>query len=109
MAYDEHLVERIRACVADDDRVAERRMFGGVIFTVGGNIAVGASHTGALMVRLAVPDAEELAGPGVEPVVMQGRAMRGWLYVDSAAVEDDDDLADWVARGIQFAGTLPRK
>jgi len=44
------------------------------------------------------------------PFEMGGRgAMDGWLRVSSEAVEDDDDLARWVDRGLAYARSLPPK
>lgn len=40
---------------------------------------------------------------------MRGRAMAGWLLVDSAAVVGDDQLGQWVDRGVRFVRTLPPK
>ena len=46
MAYDEDLVMRIRELLAADVDVAEQKMFGGLAFLVGGNMAVAASGRG---------------------------------------------------------------
>ena len=40
---------------------------------------------------------------------MRGREMRGWLRVDAADVGDEPALAEWVARGVRYARTLPAK
>jgi len=40
---------------------------------------------------------------------MRGRAMPGWLRVDAADIEGDGALAEWVARGVGFARSLPAK
>ena len=46
MAYDEHLAERVRELVAVNEGVAEKRMFGGLAFLIGGHMSV--SVSGAL-------------------------------------------------------------
>ena len=46
MAYDEDLVMRIRELLAADADVTEQKMFGGLAFLVGGNMAVAASGRG---------------------------------------------------------------
>ncbi|HEX8100352.1 MAG TPA: RNA methyltransferase, partial [Actinomycetota bacterium] len=51
MAYDEELAERIRELIPDDTRPKEKKMFGGLAFLVGGNMAVAASGQGGLLVR----------------------------------------------------------
>ncbi len=110
MAYDEHLANRIREQLADHDAVTEKRMFGGLAFLLGGHMAVAASRTGGLLVRVDPEHGRQLvAGEGVEHMVMRGRAMDGWLLVDGEVVEGDHELAAWVARGEQFAEGLPPK
>ena len=51
MAYDEDLANRIRELIAGEADVTETRMFGGLAFFIGGNMAVAASGQGGLMVR----------------------------------------------------------
>jgi hypothetical protein len=40
-------------------------------------------------------------------MVMGGREMENWLYVDPGQVQTKRDLAPWVERGVAFAATLP--
>jgi hypothetical protein len=35
--------------------------------------------------------------------------MRGWLRVNGDRLETEEILADWVARGVSFARSLPAK
>jgi TfoX/Sxy family transcriptional regulator of competence genes len=110
MAYDEELADRIRELVANEPDVTERAMFGGLAFLVGGNMAVGASGQGGLMVRV---DREEtdalLAEPHARPFEMRGREARGWLRVEPGGLRTRDELAAWVARGVAYARSLPAK
>ena len=43
MPYDEELAERVRAVVAAEPALTEKRMFGGLAFLVHGHLAVAAS------------------------------------------------------------------
>jgi TfoX/Sxy family transcriptional regulator of competence genes len=105
MAYDTELAERIRELVATE-KVVEQAMFGGLAFLVNGNMSVAASGQGGLLVRVDPVAAESLLGDGVEPMVMRGREMMGWLRV---TVDSDEDLAEWVHRGVGYAKSLPPK
>ena len=40
---------------------------------------------------------------------MRGREMNGWLRVDAAGVESDEDLARWADIGVRYASSLPPK
>jgi hypothetical protein len=110
MAYDEELAERIRAEIAGEPNLTEMRMFGGLAFLVGGNMAVAASGQGGLMVRCAPEDtAALLQEPGAYEFEMRNKAMEGWLRVEAGAVDDDEALRAWVERGASYARSLPPK
>ena len=105
MAYDEQLAERIRGLVAGEAALTEQKMFGGLAFLVGGNMAVAASGQGGLLVHVDKADGEELIRTtSARPMEMRGREMAGWLRVEAG-----DDLADWVERGTAYARSLPAK
>lgn len=110
MAIDEELAARVRDLLADEPGVEEKRMFGGLAFLVNGNMAVGASGQGGLLVRVPPDDTESLlGGEGVTPMVMREREMRGWLRVSGEAVQTSDRLEAWVRRGAEHARSLPPK
>ena len=52
MPYDEALAERIRELVAGEVALTEQRMFGGLAFLIGGNMAIAASGQGGVLVRV---------------------------------------------------------
>ena len=110
MAYDEHLANRLRELLADQDAVTEKKMFGGLAFLLHGNMSVSASHTGGLLVRLdpEVTDAA-LRRPHVALMQMGGRTMEGWVTVDPEGLKTKRQLASWVARGVSYAKALPPK
>jgi TfoX/Sxy family transcriptional regulator of competence genes len=110
MAYDEDLADRIREIVTERDGVSEKKMFGGLAFLVHGNMAVAASGQGGLLLRVDPARSDKYVdGSTVDRMVMRGRAMDGWLRVDGAAIEEDDDLRSWVGIGVEYAGSLPPK
>ena len=110
MAYDEQLAHRVRGRLGTVDGVTERAMFGGLAFLVDGNMAVGLTGGGELMVRLG-PDAGDAAldEPYTRPFDMTGRPMRGWILVEAAGIATGAQLGAWVERGVAFARTLPPK
>ena len=52
MAYDENLADRIRELIAGEADLTEQKMFGGLAFLIGGNMAVAASGQGGVLVRV---------------------------------------------------------
>jgi TfoX N-terminal domain len=110
MPYDEELAARIREIIVGEPALSEKRMFGGLAFLIGGNMAVAASGHGGLMVRVDRAESDALAGATPARVVeMRGRPMRGWLYLEAADVGTAGELAAWVRRGVSFARSLPAK
>ncbi len=110
MAADEGLATRIRDLVAGGPDLTEQKMFGGVAFLVGGNMAVAASGQGGLLVRADPATADELVAAGsAERMVMRGRPMRGWLHVEPDALRTERQLATWVDLGMSYAASLPVK
>jgi TfoX/Sxy family transcriptional regulator of competence genes len=110
VAYDEKLAERIRALVGDEDGVTEQKMFGGLAFLIGGNMAIAASGQGGLLVRVDPAESDSVvASTNARPMEMRGREMRGWLRVDAGDVRTKRDLERWVKRGTAYARSLPPK
>ena len=110
MAYDERLAERIRGLVEDEHGLAEKQMFGGLAFLIDGNMSVSASGQGGLLVRVDPEQTDVLLDePHAQPFVMRGRPMDGWLRIEPAGLERDEDLERWVRRGVAYARSLPRK
>ena len=110
MAYDEELAHRIRELLAAESGLTEKKMFGGLAFLIGGNMAVGASGQGGILVRVDPEHSDSLvAATNARPMEMRGRQMQGWLRVDSDDVRTKRELAKWVERGASYARSLPAK
>ena len=110
MAYDEELADRIRELVAGVPSLTEKKMFGGLAFLVGGNMAVAASGQGGLLVRVDPDESDALVETTpARQFEMRGRSMRGWLRVGAADVATNDQLEPWVDRGVSYASSLPPK
>src|SRR3984893_14215012 len=108
MAYDTDLADRIRELLGPLRAVEEMRMFGGLAFLINGNMSVAVSGQGGLMGRAPPDDTEKLLGRAhVNPLVMAGREVRGWIRVDSDGVKTKRRLTDWVTRGVDYARSLP--
>ena len=109
MAFDEDLAGRTRAALGDVRGVTEIRMFGGLCFTVHGNMAVGVTGDD-LMVRLAPEEGEAaLARPGARPMDFTGKPMKGFVFVSADVLKTERMLQGWVDRGVAFASSLPPK
>jgi hypothetical protein len=110
MAYDEQLAGRIRDLIQARPGVVEKKMFGGVGWMLGGNMAVGVMSSGGLLVRMAPEEVDEaLTEPHVNEFGRPGaKPMKGFVIVDQEVL-DDATLAQWVDRGAARAQELPSK
>src|SRR5262245_4466154 len=106
MGADEDLIGRVRAALAGTAGVGEVRMFGGLCFTLNGNMVAGASKRG-LLVRVGKDrHGEALARPGARTMEMKGQPVAGYVYVDPPP-PDPQTLRDWLDLATAFVNTLP--
>jgi TfoX/Sxy family transcriptional regulator of competence genes len=110
VAYDEALAERIRELIGREPKLTEQKMFGGLAFLIGGNMAIATSGQGGILVHVDPAASEELsAKTDAYPMEMRGRTMKGWLRVDDEHVSTKRQLAKWVDLGTDYARSLPAK
>ena len=110
VAYDEELADRVRELVVSESGLIEKKMFGGLAFLIGGNMAVAASGQGGLLVRVDPAQSDKLvATTKARLMEMRGRSMQGWLRVDPEDLRTKRQLAKWVERGTTYASSLPVK
>lgn len=103
------LAERIRQVIGDDPNVGEIRMFGGICFTLNGNMLAGTMKDGSLLARVGEkqePDALKL--PGASRMNFTGREMKGFVIV-AENVLDEDALKRWLALASTYVGAMPPK
>jgi TfoX/Sxy family transcriptional regulator of competence genes len=110
VAYDEELADRIRGLLSGEPGLTEQKMFGGLAFLIGGNMAVAASSQGGVLVRVDPAQSDRLvATTDARLMEMGGRRMQGWLRVDQDDVRTQRQLAKWVKLGSTYARSLPAK
>jgi TfoX/Sxy family transcriptional regulator of competence genes len=110
MAYDEVLAGRIRDRIGAAPDLTEKKMFGGLAFLIGGNMAVAASGQGGILVRVDPEESDALvSSTPANPMEMRGRQMAGWLRLASGDIAADTALDEWVERGVGYARSLPAK
>lgn len=108
MPYDVEIAQRVHKALEDQESLSERKMFGGIAFMLQGNMCCGVTNDD-LMVRVGADGLEDaLDQPHARPMDFTGRPMKGFVFVDAAAL-GDEALRQWVQRGVTFAGSLPAK
>ncbi len=107
MAYDIELADRVRQTLVRRRGVREIKMFGGLCFTINGNMSVGIAGE-SLVLRLGERGASAaLQEAHTRPMDFTGKPMKSMIYVDPAGFETEQKLRDWVNRSVRFARSLP--
>ena len=110
MSYDEALAGRIRAVLSERDDVVEKKMFGGLCFLHHGNMLVGVSGKGGLLVRFSRDDHDRVMKmKHMRPMEFSKKPMQGYAYVDPKGLASQKDLEAWVGRCLEYVSTLPKK
>jgi TfoX/Sxy family transcriptional regulator of competence genes len=109
MAYNQELAQRITAALGPLPGLEAKKMFGGICYLLNGNMLCGVVDE-RMIVRLGKTDqAEAMTRPYTRPFDYTGKAMAGWLMVESAGLESEEDMADWVQVCLDYVRTLPPK
>jgi TfoX/Sxy family transcriptional regulator of competence genes len=104
----EQLAESVRTALADAGTVREVKMFGGIGFMLNGNLVAAASKRGLLVRVGREHQGDALARAGARPMVMRGRTMDGYIYVDPPALTGRT-VRGWLRLALDFVQTLPPK
>lgn len=108
MASDEELAASVRGALRSAGAIREIRMFGGIGFMLNGNLVAAASRRGLLLRVGKDRQAEALAQSGARPMVMRGRTMDGYVYVDPPALSKTT-VQNGLRLAVAYVRTLPPK
>ena len=89
--------------------MSEKKMFGGLAFLIGGNMAIAASGRAASWCGSTPTSRTARGNDEGDVAVMRGRPMAGWLRVAAEDLQTKRQLAKWVDLGTGFARSLPAK
>lgn len=109
-AASDALGERLRPLIGKKPGIVEKKMFGGLGFMLNGNMVIGTTAKGALLVRVD-PDKmdEALSRPGAYEMHMGPKPMKGFIAVDEEGTPDEAALKEWIAYATKYVKTLPPK
>jgi TfoX/Sxy family transcriptional regulator of competence genes len=108
MTAEYDLTAGVRTALLGAETIREVKMFGGIGFMLNGNMFATASKRG-LLVRVGKEGQQDaLARPGARPMIMRGRAIEGYVYVDPLAL-NDRSVAAWLQLALAFVRSLPPK
>lgn len=109
MAYNEPLAARARELLSETPGFAEQKMFGGLCFTVNGNMCCGVLNDD-LVLRVEPDTTQRLLNEAhVRPMDFTGRPLKGFLFVSLEALKKKSELRKYVSLSLDFASSLPPK
>ena len=102
MAYDERVANRIREALASQPLVEEKSLFQGLAFMVDDKMCI-CVRNDVLLCRIG-PDEYEAALEinGVQPMIHNGRSMKGYVFVGPEGYASRGDFELWVAKCLSF-------
>ena len=103
MAYDEKLANHTREIISlTHKKVEEKKMFGGLCFMVNDKMCVGVEQD-RLMVRLDPEKYDEVIElEGCQPMDFTGTVMKGYVFVDKAALNTKKRLEFWIKLALEY-------
>ncbi|WP_462221934.1 TfoX/Sxy family protein [Ferruginibacter sp.] len=103
MAYNEKLADRVREIIAVTHNITEeKKMFGGLCFMVNDKMCVGVEKE-RLMVRLdPVKYDKVMEKEGCMPMDFTGKIMKGYVFVDIAALNTKKKLEYWIKLALDY-------
>ncbi len=102
MAQNEELAKRIRMALADAPKLTEKNMFRGTAFMVDDKLCITAGDN-YIMCRIDPALYEDVINNKVcRPVVMKGRELKGYVFVDEAELKTAKELGYWAGLCLHF-------
>ncbi len=110
MSYDSGIQEQIESIYGKKKELSSKRMFGGVCYLCGGNMAFGI-YKDNLIVRLGSAEEADDAIRSGDALVFDitGKPMKGWVMIPKSRLKTADQYRRWLKRGLEFAKSLPKK
>ena len=104
MPYDNNLADRIRGYLTEFPKlkIEEKKMFSGLAFMVNDKMCVNVSGD-KLMCRIDPGLQEEVSEKsGYEPMIMKGKELKGYCYVESIGFKSKKDFEYWINLCLDF-------
>lgn len=102
MPVNEKVANRIREALAHIEQLEEKTMFSGMCFMVNDKMCICVNDK-EILCRIDPKVYEaSLEKPGVRPMDMKGKPMKGYVYVDFDYIKKKSDFQYWVNLCLDF-------
>ncbi len=109
MVRDKGLETLISEDLSEQSGLTEKAMFGGWAWLLHGKLLLGARDRGMLARIGEENESWALSIPGVIPMIMRERRMRGWVRADIKICGNDALRRKLITAAIEFVSSLPEK
>ncbi len=107
MAFDNILAHRVREYLANypDLEIEEKRMFSGLAFLVNGKMCVNVSGANLMCRFDPVLQYKVAQRQGYETMIMKGKELKGYCYVNPTALNSERELEYWLKLCLDYNGS----
>ena len=110
MASDPKTLTRVRRLLVRQRSVVEKRMVGGSLgFMVEGKLCVSVGEERILVRVQKESRLKLLKKPGARPMIMGGKTLSGFIFIDPPGYRTDTQLKAWVQQSLGVISALPSK
>ncbi|WP_312297748.1 TfoX/Sxy family protein [Chryseobacterium sp.] len=104
MAYSFELADRVREWLSTVDHieVEEKKMFSGLAFLVNGKMCINISHENLMCRYNPVLEEEVSAKTGFLPMIMRGKQLKGYCYVEPEGYRNPTDFGYWMKICLEY-------
>lgn len=98
MAYSTELADRVRErlSIEDNIEVEEKKMLSGLSFLVNGKMCINISHDNLMCRQDAELEDEVSEKKGFLPMIMKGKQLKGYCYVEPIGFQKGNDFEYWI-------------
>jgi len=110
MAYNKQLVAQLRLNLSHSNQknIVEQQMFRGLMFMVNDKMCIGVSGDNLLCRFDPLQQEEVTTKTGFQPMVMKGKILKGYCYVNPAGFQREEDFQYWVSLCLAYNPTAKR-
>lgn len=110
MAFDERLTQKVRDLLSTEDRISEKKMFGGIAFLLNKKMCCGVDGN-ELIVRVDPTKHDSYVRlKNVREFDLSGKkSIHGWIIVTPEGLNSKSKLQKWIFTSLAFVKTLKIK
>ncbi|MFZ1484050.1 MAG: TfoX/Sxy family protein [Candidatus Saccharimonadales bacterium] len=102
MAYNQEIAEKVRQALKDAGTIEQKQMFGSLGFMVNGKLAIAVGADDVMYKIGPELTTVKIDSHEAEPVTMNSRTMKSWVFVKNERLENSKDFNEWLAAALDY-------